>query len=175
MTFFLIPILVGAFGWFIVWALVKLVFYPTQAIEIGPIKWESLANKWVNQIDLSELIPQLTQNDSLETLKPIMNEQLDDFFRNKLSIKLPMISMFIGEKTIEELKGVFMEELAILFPVLITQFSADLNKEVQLQWQLKFSKIVIDKITKATMPLRWIAFGLGAIWGWMIATILPLF
>jgi hypothetical protein len=174
MTFLLIPILVGAFGWFIVWALVKLVFYPSQAIDIGPFKWESLANKWVNQIDLSELIPQLTHNDSFESLKPIMNEKLDDFFRHKLSVKLPMISMFIGDKTIEELKGVFMEELAILFPVLITQFSANLNKEVQQQWQLKFSKIVLDKITKATIPLRWIVFALGAIWGWIIVTILPL-
>ena len=103
-----------------------------------------------------------------------MNEKLDDFFRHKLSVKLPMISMFIGDKTIEELKGVFMEELAILFPVLITQFSANLNKEVQQQWQLKFSKIVLDKITKATIPLRWFAFALGAIWGWIIVTILPL-
>ncbi|MFM6994281.1 MAG: hypothetical protein ACKOWO_04090 [Sediminibacterium sp.] len=174
MTFFLIPILVGAFGWFIVWALVKLVFYPTQAIEIGPFKWESLANKWVHQIDLSELIPQLTHNDSFETLKPIMNEKLDDFFRHKLSVKLPMISMFIGDKTIEELKGVFMEELAILFPLLITQFSSNLNKAVQQQWQLKFRNIVFNKITKATTPLKWLAFVLGFFLGWVIAAILPL-
>ena len=76
-----------------------------------------------------------------------------------------MISMFIGDKTIEELKEVFMEELALLFPMLITEFSAHLNKDLHAQWEQKFSKIVQQKIIKAISPFRWVAFILGAIWG----------
>ena len=163
MTLFLIPILVGAFGWCLVWA-----------ITVVPFKWPYLADKWVGQIDLTKIIPQLTENDSFEAMRPVINDKLDDFFRHKLSAKLPMISMFIGDKTIEELKAVFMDELALLFPILINAFSANLNKDLQVQWQHKFRKIAQQKIAKATIPFRWAAFVLGAIWGGIIALILPL-
>lgn len=82
-----------------------------------------------------------------------------------------MISMFIGDKTIEELKGVFMEELAIIFPILINQFSANLNKDLHAQWQERWSNIAYEKVNKATSQLRWIMLGIGCIWGLMIAFI----
>ena len=163
MIFFLIPILVGAFGWCLVWA-----------ISIMPFKWPYLVDKWVGQIDLAKLIPELSENDPFEAMKPVINDKLDDFFRHKLSAKLPMISMFIGDKTIEELKAVFMDELALLFPLLISEFSAHLNKDLQQQWAQKFRKIAQQKIAKATLPFRWAAFVIGAIWGFVIALILPL-
>ena len=163
MILFLIPILVGAFGWCLVWI-----------ISIMPFKWPHLADHWVGQIDLAKLIPELTNNDPFETMKPVINDKLDDFFRHKLTTKLPMISMFIGDKTIEELKAVFMEELALLFPLLISEFSAHLNRDLQQQWALKFRGIIQQKIIKASMPFRWVAFVLGAIWGLVIALILPL-
>ncbi len=163
MTIFLISILVGAFGWCLVWA-----------IGIVPFKWRYLSDKWLGQINLTEILPLLTKNDAFDNLKPVINEKLDDFFRHKLSAKLPMISMFIGEKTIEELKEVFMEELALLFPMLISEFSVHLNQDLHTQWDQKFSKIIQQKIIQASRPFRWVAFALGAIWGAVIALILPL-
>jgi hypothetical protein len=163
MIFFFIPILVGAFGWCLVWA-----------ISIMPFKWPHLADQWVGQIDLAKLIPELTENDPFESMKPVINDKLDDFFRHKLSAKLPIISMFIGDKTIEELKDVFMEELALLFPLLISEFSTHLNKDLQQQWERKFRTIIQQKINKASRPFKWAAFVLGAIWGAVIALILPL-
>ena len=163
MTFFILPFLVGAFGWSLVWAL-----------TVVPFKRPYLVDKWVGQIDLTNIIPQLTKNDSFEALRPVINDKLDDFFKHKLSAKLPMISMFIGDKTIEELKEVFMEELALLFPLLISEFSAHLNKDFQQLWEQKFRIILQKKVIKASMPFRWAAFVLGAIWGTVIALILPL-
>ena len=163
MTFFIIPILIGAFGWCLVWA-----------ISIMPFNWPHLADKWVGQVDLKKMIPELTENDPFESMKPVINDKLDDFFRHKLSAKLPMISMFIGDKTIEDLKEVFMEELSLLFPLLIAEFSAHLNKDLHTQWHQKFSKIIQQKIIQASRPFRWVAFALGAIWGAVIALILPL-
>jgi hypothetical protein len=66
-----------------------------------------------------------------------------------------------------------MEELELLFPMLITEFSMHLNKDLHAQWQQKLSKIVQQKVVKAVRPFRWIAFVLGAIWGLIIALILP--
>ncbi len=174
MNFIIIPLFVGVFGWLLIWGLVKLIFYPLRPIQISTLKWESLANKWVSSLDLTTLLPQISQNDSFESLKPVINEKLDDFFRHKLGQKMPMISMFIGDKTIEELKGIFMEELEVLFPALLNQFSTNLNKDLQQQWQSHFSGIVYKKINNTTKPLRWVAFGLGLIWGIFIALTLPL-
>ena len=162
MAIFFIPILVCAFGWLLVWG-----------IAIIPFKWPYLADQWVGKIDLTKIIPELTENNSFEALKPMINEKLDEFFRHTLSAKLPIISMFIGHKTIEELKVVFMDELAILFPILITQFSSNLNQDLQQHWEHKLSKIVQQKINKASIPVRWVAFVLGMIWGTIIALILP--
>jgi hypothetical protein len=163
MTFFLIPLLVGAFGWCLVWTMAVL-----------PFKSKNLADKWIMQIDLTQILPQLTKNDPFKALQPLINEKLDDFFRHKLSSKLPMISMFIGDKTIEELKAVFMEELALLFPMLITEFSVHLNNDLHAQWQQKLKKTVQEKVIKASRPYRWTAFAFGAIWGVLIDLILPL-
>lgn len=172
MQIYLLPVFIGLFGWLLVWALAKLLFYPIHPITIGTIKWEGFLHQWVRQIELNKILPQVSQGDNFEALKPVINEKLDDFFKNKLSAKMPMISMFIGEKTIEELKGVFMEEFETIFPLLLVQFTSNLDKKLQNQWQTKFSMIIQKKVLSATYSLRWIAFLLGFIWGILINVIL---
>ena len=51
-----------------------------------------------------------------------------------------MISMFIGEKTIGQLKTVFMKELEELFPVIMKNYVANLRNDLDLE------RIVVDKI-----------------------------
>ena len=172
MQIYLLPVFIGLFGWLLVWALVKLLFYPIHPITIGTIQWQGFLHQWIRQIELNKILPQFSQGDSFESLKPVINEKLDDFFKNKLSAKMPMISMFIGEKTIEELKGVFMEELETIFPLLLVQFTSNLDKKLQNQWQTKFSMILLKKVISATYSLRWIAFLLGFIWGILVNIIL---
>ena len=172
MQIYLLPVFIGLFGWLLVWALVKLLFYPIHPIAIGTIQWQGFLHQWIRQIELNKILPQFSQGDSFEALKPVINEKLDDFFKNKLSAKMPMISMFIGEKTIEELKGVFMEELETIFPLLLVQFTNNLDKKLQNQWQTKFSMIILKKVISATYPLRLIAFLLGFIWGILVNIIL---
>lgn len=173
MTLVLIPLCIGVFGWLLIWALVKFIFYPIRPLVLGPFRWESMANQWIQKMDLAGILPNLSSQDQFEALKPIIHEKLDLFFREKLTAKMPMISMFIGDKTIEELKAVFMEELELLFPELINQYSGNLNQLIQQQWQLHLRSILLQKVTAATIPVRWIAFGLGVIWGWLLLLILP--
>jgi hypothetical protein len=173
MTLFLIPILIGAFGWLLIWALVKLIFYPIQPIVFGPFRWESWASQWMQKIEVTTILPTLSKQDQFEALKPIIHEKLDLFFKEKLSAKMPMISMFIGAKTIEELKGVFMEELALIFPELITQFSGNLKHTLLQQWQMHLHSMLVQKVTEATIPFRWVAFGVGVVWGLVLILVLP--
>ncbi len=51
-----------------------------------------------------------------------------------------MISMFIGDKTIGQLKTVFMKELEELFPVIMKNYVANLRHDLDLE------RIVVEKI-----------------------------
>jgi uncharacterized membrane protein YheB (UPF0754 family) len=53
---------------------------------------------------------------------------------------MPMIGMFIGEKTINQLKAVFMKELEGLFPVILQRYVGHLRDDLDLE------RIVVEKI-----------------------------
>ena len=53
---------------------------------------------------------------------------------------MPVISVFIGEKTILQLKTVFMKELEDLFPVIMKNYVGNIKNDLDLE------QIVIDKI-----------------------------
>jgi uncharacterized membrane protein YheB (UPF0754 family) len=53
---------------------------------------------------------------------------------------MPMIAMFIGDKTIAQLKAVFMQELEALFPVIMKNYVTHLREDLDLE------KMVVDKI-----------------------------
>lgn len=54
---------------------------------------------------------------------------------------MPMLSMFIGDKTINNLKSVFMQELESLFPDVMKKFASNMKNELDLE------KIVTAKVS----------------------------
>lgn len=63
-----------------------------------------------------------TKTENFEKIMPLIENHVDDFLRNKLSESMPMISMFIGDRTINQLKELFMRELRIIFPASIKSY-----------------------------------------------------
>ena len=53
---------------------------------------------------------------------------------------MPVISMFIGDKTIGKLKEAFMKEIELLFPPVMKQYALNLKDELDLE------HIVIKKV-----------------------------
>jgi hypothetical protein len=58
----------------------------------------------------------LSDSAQLENLLPLAETHIDYFLRHKLTTAMPMVAMFIGDKTIAQFKAVFMEELKELLP-----------------------------------------------------------
>jgi hypothetical protein len=85
---------------------------------------------------------------------------------------MPIISMFIGDKTIAQLKEVFLEELAQIFPALLSEFTQSTANAFLLNIETKWSKKIEHYLLKATQKLRIAAFFLGLIWGFIIQFIL---
>jgi hypothetical protein len=85
---------------------------------------------------------------------------------------MPVISMFIGDKTIAQLKEVFLEELHQIFPTLLSQFTQTTATAILLNIETKWSNKVETYLLKATQKLRIAAFFFGFIWGLIIQLIL---
>lgn len=72
----------------------------------------------------------LTDPSNFSKLKPVIETHIDDFLRNKLKEQMPMISMFIGDKTIATLKTIFIAEIEALFPRVIGEYAGNLKKDL---------------------------------------------
>lgn len=90
--------------------------------------------------DLASTLFKLEQLESLimnkaniQKAMPVVEAHIDDFLRHKLKAKMPMIGMLIGEKTIQSLKEVFMNEIEEMIPRVLQQFTGSLKNEVDVK------------------------------------------
>lgn len=155
--------------------MVGILFYPKKSIHILGIHWEAPILQWVKTIEWQQLIPADHLPKELDQLIPVIDTKLDDFFRNRLTQKLPMIAMFIGDKTIQQLKEVFVEELRVMYPELITSFSSNIQKEWITKLDETFLNVLQRKLLEATAPLRTIALIFALLWGSITYAIFCLF
>lgn len=172
MQIVLLPLLVACFGWLISWGFIKIIFFPHQSIRVAGREWQSLFSKKAGQISIGQILPQLTQGDSFQKLLPFIDSKLDAFFKERLVQKMPIISMFIGDKTITQLKEVFLEELEQIFPSLLSEFTQSTASAFLLNIETKWSKKLETYLLKASQKIRIMAFCLGFIWGLILQFIL---
>jgi len=172
MQIVLLPLLVACFGWLISWGFIKIIFFPHQSIRMAGRQWQSLFAKKAGQISIHQILPPLTQGDSFQKLLPFIDSKLDEFFKERLVQKMPVISMFIGDKTITQLKEVFLEELEQIFPALLSEFTQSTATAFLLNIETKWAKELETYLLKATQKIRIIAFALGFIWGLVVELIL---
>ena len=172
MQMLLLPLWVASFGWLISWGFIKIIFFPHQSFHMAGRQWQSLFSKKAGQISIGQILPELTQGDSFQKLLPFIDSKLDEFFKERLVQKMPIISMFIGDKTITQLKEVFLEELEQIFPSLLSEFTQSTANSFLLNIETKWSKELETYLLKATQKLRIAAFLLGFAWGFIIQFIL---
>ena len=176
MDLFLIPILTGLFGWLLIWLMAKSLFFPTTAIKIGGFSWESNLSHLIKQLPVELLKPSEAESEaSFKAMQPLMEEKLDFFFNHTIKDKLPMMSMFIGEKTVAQLKSVFLEELANIFPQMIGQFAQNATMNISTSFTTKLSDKLAPIVMKAIKPIQWTAFILGIFWGGLMVFFLHSF
>lgn len=150
---FLIPLISAFIGYITNLLAIKMLFHPRNPVKvlgftfqgIFPKRQQQFAEKLgrlVSQelLSFEDIENQLSKPENLQQLTPLIESHLDNFLRNKLASEMPMISAFIGEKTIQKLKAVFLEELTTLFPTLMKQYSAQLKEDLDLE------QIVVSKV-----------------------------
>jgi uncharacterized membrane protein YheB (UPF0754 family) len=155
-TGYLITILLAGFtGWFTTFLAIKMLFHPRKPIKllgltiqgVFPKNQHIIAQK-LGQIvgkellSFAEIEQKVTDPENLSKLRPDIEAHIDHFLRNKLKDVFPMLSMFIGDKTINQMKDAFLLELEGLFPILMKNY---MNK---LQHDLDLERIVTEKVAQ---------------------------
>lgn len=151
--FLLIPLLTIVGCWSVVFFTEKILLYPVEPRSFLGIRVQGLLHRYRPQLidglaariqsafeKMEGLEAKLTDPENFSRLKPTIEEHIDDFLRNKLKEQMPMISMFIGDKTVNTLKTIFIAEIEKLFPRVIGQYAGNLKKDLQL------GKLVKEKL-----------------------------
>jgi uncharacterized membrane protein YheB (UPF0754 family) len=149
----LIPFISAFIGWFTNWIAIKMLFHPKEPKKILGLTFHGIFPKRQRQfaeklgilvstelISFKEIEEKIVNPENIKKIMPLVEIRIDEFLRSKLGEAFPMISMFIGENTINKLKDVFMIELETIFPELIGSYMKDLES------QLDLNKIVTEKV-----------------------------
>ncbi len=150
----IIPVISAFIGWVTNWVAIKMLFHPREPKKFLGITFHGIFPKRQQQfaeklgklvsaefLSFSDIEQKISSPENLKKIMPMIEKHIDDFLRHKLSEQMPVLSMFIGDKTINSLKEVFMKELEILFPQVMKQYAGNLKAELDLE------HIVIQKVS----------------------------
>lgn len=149
----LIPLISAFIGWFTNWIAIKMLFHPKEPRKILGITFHGIFPKRQQQfaeklgklvsnelLSFSDIESKITSKENLDKIMPLVEGHIDHFIRHKLSDTFPLLSMFIGDKTINQLKEGFMKELQQIFPEVMKKYMGNLQKDLDLE------QIVIQKV-----------------------------
>ena len=150
----IIPVISAFIGWVTNWVAIKMLFHPRVPRKILGITFQGIFPKRQQQfaeklgklvsnefLSFTDIEEKISSPENLKKVMPLIEQHIDEFLRHKLSDEMPVISMFIGDKTINKMKGAFMKELQLIFPQLMKQFAGNLKTELDLE------HIVINKVS----------------------------
>jgi hypothetical protein len=167
-------------------------FHPAFPVKIGRLKIQGIVplrmGKWERQLTESivnavaadkRLTEYLTAPSTLQPMMPFIEMHIDEFLRHKLGKAMPIVSMFVGDKTINQMKGVFMNELETLLPAIIRRFLEEsmhpdklrplIYHEIQQLRQHKAFLALQNKLEHQLITLSWIAGVVGFITGLLLS------
>jgi len=150
---FLIPIISAFIGWITNWVAIKMLFHPRIPKRILGVTFQGIFPKRQKQfaerlgkmvssefLSYGDIEQKISNPENLKKIMPLIESHVDDFLRTRLSNEMPVISMFIGDKTIQKLKSSFMTEIETIFPPVMKQYVSNLKDDLDIE------NIVIAKV-----------------------------
>ncbi len=149
----LIPFISAFIGWVTNWIAIKMLFHPREPKRflgfsfqgVFPKRQQIFAEKLGRMVSaeflsFEDIEQKIASPQNLQKLLPMIEKHVDNFLRIKLGDEMPFLSLFIGDRTINSLKRIFMQELETLFPQVMKNYAGHLQKELDLE------KIVTEKV-----------------------------
>lgn len=150
---FLVPLSTAFCSWLVIKLFLLVLFrphHPTSLLGVtvqGILPAQQLtlaagAGKFVAErlFSMKLIEDKITDPANLQKIMPIIEEHIDDFLRNKIKKEMPFIGMFVGDRTVNSLKKVFMTELETLFPKIMRDYAGNLARDLNIE------QLVVQKI-----------------------------
>lgn len=145
----LIPVLSALTGWLTIRIAIYFLFHPRSPKKIAglsiqgilPGKQKELAEK-IGSVVTKELFSsvnleeKISNPENLAKILPMIDAHIDDFLKNKLAKEMPVIGMFVGDKTIGKVKETFMKEIETLFPEIMKAYAANMKQDNSLHQKI---------------------------------------
>jgi Uncharacterized protein conserved in bacteria len=187
--YFFLPLIAALIGWLVNHIATLFLFHPRHPRRflgmriqgLIPRRQEELAKSLgsfaARAFSFDDIEKKINDPQHWERIKPVVEKHIDEFLRTRLGKEMPMISMFIGDKTIETLKKVFMQEIGTLFPQVIGQFAGNIRNELDVQSSVtkkiaSIPTIQLQQLFQSGLARETRAFKLlGALTGFIIGVI----
>ena len=151
---YLLPFISAFIGWFTNWIAIKMLFHPREPKRIlgftihgiFPKRQKQFAEKLgqlvSNElISFDEIVVKINKPETIQMALPHIEEHIDKFIKVKLKEEIPLLSMFINDKSIESIKRGMVKEIEQLFPTLINKMTDSVKSELDIE------KIVTEKVS----------------------------
>lgn len=167
--FYLQPFIAAFTGWFTTWIAMVMLFHPKEPRHflgitiqgIFPKRQKIFAAKLgavvANELlHFNEIATHIKDPVQLASLKPGIENHVDTFLQVKLKEKMPVISMFVGEGTLQKIKEGLMEEIDLLLPEVIEKYADNLSEKIDIENMVtekvsNFSSDKLEEILAAVM------------------------
>jgi uncharacterized membrane protein YheB (UPF0754 family) len=149
-----IPLISAFIGWFTNWIAIKMLFHPREPKVFLGVTFQGIFPKRQRQfaeklgklvsselLSFSDIESKVTSPANLQKVMPVIEKHVDHFLNVKLKEQMPMIGMLIGEKTVQQMKEILMNELEELFPDMMKSYMNHLEHDLDLE------RIVTDKVS----------------------------
>lgn len=127
---YLIPLISALVGWIfnsIVYRNFLNNYLPRKKNEIAAM----LGEKAGQLLPFSKIEEKIGDPSLVEKAMPMIESHIDEFLTVKLPQEIPMLAMFVGNKTTDKIKEVFITQLRTLFPkvmgTIVKDFKTTLN------------------------------------------------
>ncbi|RYD80493.1 MAG: hypothetical protein EOP53_07950 [Sphingobacteriales bacterium] len=166
----------------------KIIGFPVQGIL--PAMIPALASHISEKIEADffsaeKIEAKLSDPLLMQQLKPEIEKHVDVFLKTKLKEAFPLLSNFMGEKTLAKFKEAFLNEVETILPMLLKSYADSLLKTIQpgvvIAEKLnglrvdKLEKLMREHTSKHIMQFRIIALLLGAFIGVLQVILIYLF
>lgn len=154
MVLYLIPLISAFIGWITNLIAIKMLFHPRKPVRVLFFTFQGIFPKRQQQfaeklgklvadelLSFEDIAQKLTDPEKIRGILPDIAARIEDFLRYKLTDSMPILSMFIGDSTVEKIKTVLVKEMEDLLPQLIHKYVESHRSELDLE------KIVTEKVS----------------------------
>lgn len=129
---YIVPVLSALSGWLfnkICGQYVLKNYLPGKKNQLAAL----LGEKTAALIPIKNIEEQLAQPELVEKAMPMIEKHIDEFLTVKLPQEIPMLSMFVGNKTTDKIKEVFISQLQQLFPKVMAEIISNAKQNFDIK------------------------------------------